>query len=141
MVKKKAPKAPAKKRAAKKPPAEKKAAKPVAKEAPPEEKRGRGRPSKYDPVLCDKIIEWFTIDPYEVVKGRKVANPLPTFEKFAHSIGVHVDTLHEWKSAHPEFSEAYKKAQQLQMDFPQRSALWSQWHRFVFPLGCFWLCR
>lgn len=126
MIKKKTPKAPAKKKAPKKKAASKKKAapeKPAPKETPPVEKKGRGRPSKYDPALCEQIITWFNIDPYEVVKDRKVANPLPTFEKFAHSIGVHVDTLHEWKSAHPEFSEAYKKAQQLQMDFWRTNSL------------------
>lgn len=39
----------------------------------------------------------------------------PTFELFAaKTIGVHVDTLHEWRKVHREFSEAYSRAQALQ---------------------------
>jgi hypothetical protein len=30
-----------------------------------------------------------------------------TVVQFAASIGVHVDTLHEWRKVHPIFSEAY----------------------------------
>jgi hypothetical protein len=34
--------------------------------------------------------------------------------------GVHVDSLHEWAKAHPEFSEAKKLAKQYQEAFMQK---------------------
>jgi hypothetical protein len=43
-----------------------------------------------------------------------VAAMLPTFQSFADKIGVHIDTLHEWKKVHATFSEAYARAKQLQ---------------------------
>ncbi len=100
-----------------------------------------GRPTKYKKDFCDELIKFFDIEPYGEVahkttdkkSGRTYidydyrANDLPTFEHFAHSIDVHVDTMIEWASTtypedhkkagklkHPEFSEAYKKAKQLQ---------------------------
>ncbi len=50
------------------------------------------------------------------------ASVFPTLERFAHSIGVHKDTVVEWATAedaegnllHPEFSVAYKRAKQIQ---------------------------
>jgi hypothetical protein len=80
-----------------------------------------GRPTDYDPKYCEEIIQYFDQTPYEIVsddKGRSIVNPrpLPTKERFAHSIGVHKDTLVEWSKVHPEFSAAYKKATQLQCE-------------------------
>lgn len=89
-----------------------------------------GRPTKYDPKYCDEIIEFFDIEPYKEVpktitsaKGSVIEDislvpeRLPTFERFAHKIGVHVDTMIEWCSKYEEFSEAYSRAKQLQKDF------------------------
>jgi len=84
-------------------------------------KKKVGRPSKYDVKYCDKVIEFFSRSPNkEVVQeyGYKLLpNPLPFFSDFAYLIGVNVDTLHEWKKKHPEFSESYKRAQELQKQF------------------------
>ncbi len=92
-----------------------------------EEKPKLGRPSKYKEEYCEQIIEYFNVKLVDVLtvesvdkRGKKVtasevvASDLPLFQGFAHEIDVHVDTLHEWKKAHASFSEAYKKAQQLQ---------------------------
>lgn len=77
--------------------------------------RKAGRPTDYKQEYCKKIVEYFTGDPFETCQdGKKIANPLPTFQNFAHEIGVHIDTLNEWKHTHGEFSEAYKKAKSLQ---------------------------
>jgi hypothetical protein len=87
-----------------------------------------GRPTVYDEKYCDMIIDYFTVQPQQTVYkktyyadgGLKSEEPvvlpeqLPTFQKFADSIGVHIDTLHEWKDKHEEFSEAYARAKQLQ---------------------------
>lgn len=73
-----------------------------------------GRPTKYKPKYCEEIIKFFDVEHTKIVGDREVGNDLPTFQRYAHSIEVHVDTLHEWKKVYPDFSESYKKAQQLQ---------------------------
>jgi uncharacterized protein YktA (UPF0223 family) len=64
-----------------------------------------GRPTKYKKRYCKDIIAFFN-DPVN-------DNPLPLFYNFAANIDVCVDTLHEWRSVHPEFSESYKKAKEI----------------------------
>ena len=100
-----------------------------------------GRPTKYDPKYCDEIIEFFSIEPTrEIVientsaKGdtyyttKILPNRLPTFARFARTIGVNKDTLIEWATAtandgervelrHPDFSDAYNAAKELQKEF------------------------
>jgi len=86
-----------------------------------------GRPTKYKPEYCQQIIEFFDVEPYRTIietrtykdgsvreSEKDIANDLPFFEKFAHDIGVTVETLQEWKRVHPEFSLAYKKAKKMQ---------------------------
>lgn len=80
-----------------------------------------GRPTKYNDKYCQEIIEFFDKEPFKVMtsdNGKVELMPcsLPTFERFAFKIGVHRDTLHEWLKKHPEFSDAYKKAKDLQKD-------------------------
>lgn len=101
----------------------------------PEEKRGRGQPTAYRPEYCDRIMEFFNIDVERVeeidvpigngktVTERKaVLNRYPTMERFAATIGVTRETVHEWATAltpdkkslrHPEFSYAYARARDL----------------------------
>lgn len=71
--------------------------------------------SDYKPEYDQKIIDYF----YEELK----AGGYPTFNMFAHNIGVHVDTLHEWKKTHVSFSESYKKAKGLQEHLLQENGL------------------
>ena len=87
------------------------------------------RPTKYKKEYCKKMYNFFNI-PHtfmdEITKFDKIGgaqiirvekpNILPTFEKFAVSIDVCVDTLNEWGKVHTEFSEAYKKCKHLQKD-------------------------
>lgn len=88
-----------------------------------------GRPTKYKRKFCDEIIEFFDVAPWEmrevathlrngstVIKDERYPSRFPTMERFAHNIGVHVDTMIEWTTKYPQFSEAYKRAQQLQKD-------------------------
>ncbi|MDQ0825411.1 hypothetical protein QFZ60_001584 [Arthrobacter sp. B2I5] len=84
------------------------------------------RPTKYKKLFCKSIIEYFDQpltyqeeetkyykgEPYPVT--RTVVTELPTFERFASSIGVTMSTMWEWKQSHEEFSNAYSQAQQLQ---------------------------
>lgn len=92
-----------------------------------------GRPTKYTPELCEQLVEYFDCEPFMEVEREnpktgskyyeRVPTELPTFERFAHQIGVSVSTLHNWKSEHPEFMEAYTRAQQLQKDILVQNGL------------------
>ena len=63
-----------------------------------------------------------------------IANTFPTIERFAHSIWVHRDTLYERANGksndgelkHPEFSDAYRRATQIQEAILNENAL--QWN-------------
>lgn len=99
-----------------------------------------GRPSKYDPKYCEEIIAFFDRDPYQplMVKDED-GNPIPatnksgdphlvpcafpTKEGFARAIGVHRDTIHQWQQDHEEFSDAIKKAEDIQKDILIQNAL------------------
>lgn len=89
-----------------------------------------GRPSKYKPEICQEMIDYFSIPPYrEVTKTIRPkngdpyevetieANDFPSFAGFAAKIGVHRETLHEWKRSHALFSDAYKMCKELQENF------------------------
>lgn len=86
-----------------------------------------GRPTKYKPEYCQQIIDYFNIKPYKKSKeittfkdGNKkekiilIPCDLPTIEGFAEKIDVNIDTLHEWKKKHKEFSDALGRAKALQ---------------------------
>src|ERR1700761_9858686 len=102
-----------------------------------------GRPTKYKPQYCEELIDFFDVEPYKEIErktqdrktGREytdfVDHPvdLPTFERFAHKIGVDTDTLvecahgtfpdghkKEGQLRHPDFSVAYSRAKALQKD-------------------------
>jgi len=55
-----------------------------------------GRPTKYDPSYCEKLI-------------KHMAQGL-SYLSFAGVIEVNPDTMYEWEKKHPEFSEAKKIA-------------------------------
>jgi hypothetical protein len=78
-----------------------------------------GRPSKYDPSVVDKFIQYFSKKPYEKndITGREVPADFPTLAGFAISIGISRDTLHEWAQQYPEFSDAYKRAKEFQENY------------------------
>ena len=64
----------------------------TARKTTPYEKMGR--PTKYKPEYCQAVIDHMS-------KGF-------SFEAFAGSILVAVDSLYEWTAVHPNFSEAKK---------------------------------
>lgn len=80
------------------------------------------RPTKYHPKLTQALIQYFSAKPYKKATRSKPteANDFPTLAGFAHSIGVHRETLLEWakpESNHPEFSDAYRAAKDYQEHF------------------------
>lgn len=68
-----------------------------------------GRPSKYKPEYCEELIK-------HMAGGN-------SFWSFASNADVHFDTLSEWCSAHPEFSEAKKIGMAKLMAFDEKIAM------------------
>jgi|GEM_PF-2705992 hypothetical protein len=100
-----------------------------APEIPPKPvKRGRGQPTKYRREYCDLLLKHFDSTPFrlgEIVKSGKnwsvhedklLPNPLPTLEGFAWILGINMDTLHEWRDKHPEFSAALARVKLKQKE-------------------------
>lgn len=87
-----------------------------------------GRPTKYKKEYCDNLIKYFDVPPQSCMYKEEyfqngqlksktpiiIAEEFPTFQGYANEIGVNIDTLHEWKDKHKEFSEAYTRAKELQ---------------------------
>lgn len=89
-----------------------------------------GQPTKYKPEYCQQLIDYFSIEPLEVIReqeiigteggkyvSRRLPQRFPWFEGFARKIGVHRNTLKNWCNEHPEFAEAYGIAKDLQREF------------------------
>lgn len=112
-----------------------------------EEPKPFGRPTKYKPEYCAEIIRYFNREPYQIegtgkneqgedVGGKRVANDLPFFSGFATKIGVCVDTLIEWTKVYPDFSEAYKKAKEMQEQIWATNSLYGLYNpAFTIFLG------
>ena len=66
-------------------------------------KRPVGRPSQYDPSLCDKVIELGRL-------GKSV-------EQIAAQIGVGTKTMYNWRDEFPEFLHALDIAKELELDW------------------------
>lgn len=99
-------------------------------------KHAGGRPTKYDPAYCESIISFFSADPIiykditithkdgsTIDKTEMEAAPTPFLTAWCKSIGINIDTVHEWARKYPQFSVAYKRAKQLQREFVVETAL------------------
>lgn len=86
-----------------------------------------GRPSKYDPSLCEALIEYFNVEPNREViitqrfgkdniteTPKELPNDLPTLEGWCQKTGIHPSTVSEWVKQYPEFSEAITRAKAYQ---------------------------
>lgn len=101
-----------------------------------------GRPSKYKPELCEKIVDFFSIPltKMEVYKTetypdgrvvkfeRLVANDPPFLIDFVIANGLHWDTIHDWSNPESprfikEFSDAFNHAKKLQEKFLSLNAI------------------
>jgi transposase-like protein len=67
------------------------------------EKRPVGRPSLYDPVYCEKVIELGKL-------GKSI-------EQIASNLGIGTRTLFSWKDAHEEFRHALDEAKEYELDW------------------------
>lgn len=88
-----------------------------------------GRPTDYKPKYCKMMLDHFDQPLYITKKkeiasgGRKVIveeekpNSMPTFERFALSIGVIHETLRNWCKNNPEFFAAYSACKDIQKNF------------------------
>ena len=100
---------------------------------PPKRKKGErfphdigsnDKPTDYRPEYCGALLRYFS-EPaswkiHLSAKGTAQVIPvgkLPTFERFAASIGVNRDTLRNWREHWPEWDSAYADAESLQKAF------------------------
>lgn len=82
-----------------------------------------GRPTSYTEDMPEALLSFFRVDIDDIIKHNLTSagksniriDPkyLPSMIKFCESVGIHQSTLHEWRSKHAEFSEAYAQARQL----------------------------
>ena len=84
-------------------------------------KTKKGRPTKYDPILIQKVDEYLATcndveDEFHKTRGEKsdtfertLKVHLPKIEEFARFINVHKDTLIEWAKENDDFSVALSK--------------------------------
>lgn len=62
-----------------------------------------GRPTKYNPqIIYPKVKKYISSCSNQI-------GELPSVEGLALALDVHVDTLYEWSTKYPPFSEAIKK--------------------------------
>ena len=94
-------------------------------------KNDTGAPTKYKPEYCQAIVKYFNDAPRwqeiydsgtEAPQGntrhlRKIPARMPSFFRFAESIGVHETSLDEWCKEYKEFFDAYLMAKQLQKEW------------------------
>lgn len=110
------------------------ARKPKKKKAPKKPKK-KGRPTRYRPRFCEKLIQHFDIEPWEEREiphykdGQVVWNDIkilpvrmPTLRGFAKKIGVGISTIYDWlnsehRSYHKDFSDAFTHAKEIRRDW------------------------
>lgn len=86
-----------------------------------------GRPTKYKPIYCKKLLNYFDKPPSIVLKetiymknGDKKEKDLsiipefPTIEGFCQQLKISKQTLHTWTTKHKEFMDAYTRAKEIQ---------------------------
>lgn len=95
----------------------------------------RGRPTSYKPEYCEQMEEFFerelTTEKEKMIASQGKAVKItvekpclfPTFERFAVDIGVHSDTLQEWRAVHEAFSVSFKKCKDIQKNILMQNAM------------------
>lgn len=87
-----------------------------------------GRPTKYTPEICQRMVDYFNTELYEI-KQKKVKSKfgetiqeyavpcrLPTFERFSVLEDLANSTIKLWREKHPDFSAAYEKCKNIQKE-------------------------
>lgn len=110
----------------------------------------RGRPTKYKPELCKKMIKFFDREVYKEIEiehykngeiawidKKRVPNKLPTLIAFSKSIGVSIRTIYDWldkkhNSFQEEFSHTFIICKELQKDFLIQSGLMGLYNPLSF---------
>lgn len=89
-----------------------------------------GRPTEYSPEIIEKIKEYLElcVDENEQIvkqenteKGYQMYETrlkvrIPTIEGLAVHLKIHKDTIYEWVSIYPEFSDAIEELRAIQSD-------------------------
>jgi len=101
----------------------------------PKNKHPSGRPTKYKSGYCDKLIEFFDIEPWKEhemphYKDGKVVWTdikilpvrMPTLRGFAKSIGIAISAIYRWIDKkepcyHKEFKDAFTCAKNIRKDW------------------------
>lgn len=102
-----------------------------------------GYPTKYREEYCQSIVEYFDRDPWKIItdaKGSPKVMPkdnVPTFGRWARSLGISSRTALLWIDKYPEFAEAYAEAKELQKSFLLEAGLTHGSGGFaIFMLKC-----
>lgn len=107
---------------------------------PPPPRPALGRPSAYRPEFAERLIDFFTVEPYTevdvpqpsgLVKRQRMATDPPMLQEFARRIGVTKETIDNWATAinpdgtprYPEFFDAYARARELQESLFSRAGM------------------
>jgi hypothetical protein len=108
----------------------------MTKRKDPKDYKKMGRPTTYRPEYCEDIVNFFSVDPIiekditvtradgsTIDKTEYEAAPTPYLENWLDKIGTDRATLKYWVAEFPDFSNAYKRAKELQRKFIKEAAL------------------
>lgn len=85
-----------------------------------------GAPTLYTPEVCEEMLDFFDIEPYEVrIVNDEDGNPkevivpskFPTFEAFAVYLGISRKTLFNWREGNPDFKRAWDICRTIQNNY------------------------
>ena len=82
-----------------------------------------GRPTKWTPELNDRLIEFFSVEPWTGSGKDRTPNKVPFFSRFEIQENLYIGILGKWEAdeeceaKRPGFSLAYNTAKQLQKEF------------------------
>ena len=96
-------------------------------------KRPRGRPSKFDCEMADRLLEHFE-EKLRNTNGKTIhflketKIELPTFGTFAREVGVTSRTISNWGEKNDEFRDAMDSCNEVQAEMLESLALSGVWN-------------